>query len=224
MKTLYNPTYVIRERSHIGLTICVIGPELFEDTGPLKPEIHDILGKLEAITDIHFLMLPGLPIVSRKFAEAYQAVSWSDSGQSEIQGILGAIRYDRELYPGQHIAWFLADMTDLDLPETVRKATESLAVLRKSVVNIERLGPHELWLNYSGTPKKSGWSWKVWDMNPDAPDYGLYDTHTATGTMVFRETYIKKLEVYLGENPGYLGPYCTNFDILRIFYQYLPVP
>lgn len=201
MKT--SKTYILRSRAHLSQTIIEIRDDLV--TGPLSDKQHDILDRLEELTDLHFCFLSqeSKKIDFEKFSEAYRATSYSvNSDGTGISGILEAIRYDRVMYPGQHIIWFVANLHGFGQDKIIKKIIESSEVLRSSVYEVQRLGAEDLWDNYRKVQEKS---WKFWE-NP--PRSNVYTTHkvpldSGEPVIVLRSQMIDKIYEYDREHPGY---------------------
>ena len=175
--------------------------------GPLSDKQHEILDRLEEITDLHFCFLSqdSKKIDFEKFSEAYRAASYSvNSDNTGISGIMEAIRYDRTMYPGQHVLWFVADLLGSDQPKIIKKIIESSEVLKKSIYEVRRLGPEDLWLNYQKNQEKH---WKLWE-TPERLD--VYTTHDAQidPVIALRGPMIDLIYKFDRENPGYTETFC----------------
>jgi len=198
-----NKTYILRARAHLSQTIIEIRDNLV--TGPLSDKQHETLDRLEEITDLHFCFLDrdSKKIDFEKFSEAYRASSYSvNTDGTGISGIMEAIRYDRTMYPGQHILWFVANLDGFDQVKTIRKIVESSEVLRKSIYNVRRLDSEFLWTHYSKNQEKS---LKFWQ-KPDRTC--VYSTHEvpldqSEPVIVLRGPMIDLIYQYDHENPGY---------------------
>lgn len=211
MKT--SKTYILRSRAHLSQTIIEIRDNLV--TGPLSEKQHEILDRLEEITDLHFCFLEydSKKIDFEMFAEAYRATSYSVSSDGTgISGIMEAIRYDRTMYPGQHVLWFVAKLDGFDQPKTIKKIIESSEVLKKSIYEVHRLDSEFLWMHYQKNREKSLRFWQ----KPDRTC--VYSTHEvpidqSEPVIVLRGPMIDLIYKYDQENPGYTEtfPWFTQF-------------
>lgn len=198
-----NKTYILRSRAHLSQTIIEIRDDLV--SGPLSDKQHETLDRLEEITDLHFCFLTydSKKIDFEKFSEAYRATSYSvNPDGTGISGIMEAIRYDRTMYPGQHILWFVVNLHGLGQEKTVKKIIESSDVLKKSIYGVRRLGPEYLWSAYRKNQEKS---LKFWE-TPDRAS--VYSTHevpidSEQPVIVLRSQMIDLINQYDRENPGY---------------------
>jgi len=203
-----NKTYILRSRAHLSQTIIEIRGDLI--SSPLSDYQHEVLDGLEKITDLHFCFITqeSRKISFEKFSEAYRAVSYSiNSDATGISGIMETIRYDRVIYPGQHILWFIVDLHGSDQAKIVKKFVDSSDVLHKSVYEVHRLSPEELWSNYHENPKR--WFWNI----PSRTN--VYSTHETPidPVIVLRAPMIDLIYQYDSENPGYTEtfPWFTKF-------------
>ena len=191
-----NRTYVLREHSHITQAIVLVdSPE------PLDQGESDVLDELEKLTDLHFLFLPKATprIDPKKFSEAWSATGYTVSTDpTGIQGLLWTVDYDRELFQGQHLYYFviLPGQVRGTSPDTVRRFIENSEVLRRSVFKVQRLSAEALAASYL----KSGSWWKPVDR------VGTYTTHTIEqpeGLLLYRPELHQEIQEFLMGKPGY---------------------
>jgi hypothetical protein len=121
---------------------------------------------------------------------------------SGISGIMEAIRYDRVMYPGQHILWFVANLHGLNQDKIIKKMVESSEILKSSVYEVRRLGSEYLWGNYRKAQEKS---WKFWETPSRS---GVYSTHevpldSEEPVIALKAPMIDKIYQYDKEHPGY---------------------
>ena len=180
---------------------------------PLAPATQGILDTLEEITDLHFVFLTGAPVDPEKFSEAYRGTSYALSDDpSWISGIFESIHYDRVMYPGQHLLWFVAELTELEesTPGTIKKIIENSEVLKKSVFSITRLTTEELFENYKG-PRPEGSSWKFWK-TASVDRGGTYDTHKVDSrVIILRPALVDLVMDYDKKRPAYTETF-TDYD------------
>ena len=201
MKT--SKTYILRSRAHLSQTIIEIHGSLI--SGPLSDKQHETLDRLEEITDLHFCFKEqdSGKIDFEKFSEAYRAASYSvNPDETGISGIMEAIRYDRVMYPGQHILWFIASLDGTDQVKTVKKVVESSEVLKKSIYEVRRLDSESLWEHYSKNKEKS---LKFWQKPNRTYVYSSHEVplDQNESVIVLRGPMIDLIYQYDRENPGY---------------------
>jgi hypothetical protein len=160
-------TYVLRDNSHITQAIIIVRKPEF----PISVKAQEVIDGLEALTDLHFLFLEDIvkSVDPEKFSELYQAASYSVAPK-EVQGVLGSIEYDSEIWTGQHLYHFVMDLSTIDSVSvrTIKKLIEASEVLRRSIFPVHRAEPEILGSVYM---KDSGSWWK----RPDR--FGMYLTH-----------------------------------------------
>jgi len=174
-------------------------------TGPLSDKQHETLDRLEEITDLHFCFLEqdSKKIDFEKFSEAYRAASYSvNPDGTGISGIMEAIRYDRTMYPGQHVLWFVTNLHGLGQAKTIKKIIESSEVLTRSVYEVHRLGPEDLWSAYRKNQERT---LKFWQITPRTDVYSTHEVplDSEQSVIVLRGSMIDLIYKYDRENPGY---------------------
>ena len=205
-----NKVYVLREHSHITETIITFTG--YQDW-PLTEKAHGILDELEKITDLHFVFTNASKngIHPGKFSELYQATGFSLSeDHTGISGILRAIEYDREFWPGQHLYWNVirGELLDEVDVEGVKRIIESSEVLKRSVFKTYRYTSEDLYEFY----KSTDYSWKLWNIDILKNTYTTHTVSSECSWIVLKPELIDKIWEHIEKYPGYPDTFGSAWD------------